>query len=68
VIAQEYSLEIQSRLICRLAVLHNFICIHNPANIPDDTKLETASGPDEETACVEHRTRMLAEQAVGNKE
>ena len=39
-IAQEYSPEIQSCLVSRLAALHNFIHAFDPNNLPDDAKLE----------------------------
>jgi hypothetical protein len=64
VVAQEYSPEMQSRLISGLAVLHNFIRAHDPTDIPDDTEMET----EEETARAERRTAKLAERAVGNEE
>jgi hypothetical protein len=46
-------------------VLHNFICAHDPTDIPDDTKMETVS---EETVQVDHMTAKLANQAIGNEE
>ena len=67
-IAQEYSPEVQSRLICRLAVLHNFIRIYDPADVLEDTELEMAVVADQETACVECMTARLADQAVDNEE
>jgi hypothetical protein len=40
VVAQEYSLNFQSRLISALDVLHNFILIHDPDNLPTDIKTQ----------------------------
>jgi hypothetical protein len=39
VVAQEYSLDIQSQLISALSVLHNFILINDPDDIPEDIKI-----------------------------
>jgi len=68
VIAQEYSPETQSQLISGLAVIHNFIRAYDPADIPEDTEMETATGPNEETARIERMTAKLADRAVGNEE
>ena len=68
VIAQEYSPEVQSRLICGLAVLHNFIRIYDPADVLEDTELEMAVVADQETARAERMTARLADQAVDNEE
>jgi hypothetical protein len=68
VITQEYSPDIQSRLICGLAVLHNFIRAYDPTDIPDELELETATVADDETARTERMTARLADRAVGNKE
>ncbi|KAH9038049.1 hypothetical protein EDB83DRAFT_2189994, partial [Lactarius deliciosus] len=35
-LAPEYSLDVQAKLVSALAVLHNFIRIHDPSNLPDD--------------------------------
>ena len=64
-ITQEYSPDIQSCLVSRLAALHNFIYAFDPTNIPDDTELEI---PKVELAWVAHRTAALAEQTVGHEE
>ena len=70
VIAQEYSPEIQSRLICALAVLHNFIRVYDPSDTFEDTEIETESsaGVNRESAQAERRTATLADWAVGNEE
>lgn len=68
VVAQEYSPETQSQLISGLAVIHNFIRAYDPADILDDTEMETATGPNEETAQMERRTAKLAERDVGSEE
>jgi hypothetical protein len=39
VVAQEYSLDIQSQLISALSVLHNFILINDPDDIPEDIEI-----------------------------
>jgi hypothetical protein len=36
VIAQEYEIETQAQIISALAVLHNFICIHDPEDLIED--------------------------------
>ena len=64
-ITQEYSPEIQSRLVSGLAALHNFIRAFDPTDLPDDAKLEI---PDVETDRVAHRTATQAERAVSNEE
>ena len=67
-IAQEYSPEVQSRLICGLAVLHNFIHIYDLADVLKDMELEMVVVANQETAHVEHMTVRLANQAVDNEE
>ena len=69
-IAQEYSPKIQSRLICALAVLHNFIRVYDPSNTFEDTEIEmeSSAGVNRESAQVERRTATLADWVVGNEE
>ena len=64
-IAQEYSPEIQSRLISGVAVIHNIIRIYDPTDTLEDTELETEIRPNEET---ESLTAKLAERSVGSEE
>lgn len=40
VVPQEYSLEFQARLVSALAVIHNFIRIHDPGDIEEDSEDE----------------------------
>ena len=65
VIAQEYSPEMQSRLISGLAVIHNFIRAYDPSDLPEDSEMETVTGLSGE---VERMTANLADQAVGSEE
>src|ERR1700722_4464757 len=45
VVAQEYDLPTQAQLVSALAVVHNFIYIYNPEDLPEDEDLEDAVGP-----------------------
>ena len=65
VITQEYSPEMQSRLISGLAVIHNFIRAYDPSDLPEDSEMETVTGLSGE---VERMTANLADQAVGSEE
>ncbi|KAF9442364.1 hypothetical protein P691DRAFT_681619, partial [Macrolepiota fuliginosa MF-IS2] len=39
-VAPEYSLDVQSKIILALCVLHNFIHIHDPDDLMEDSDLE----------------------------
>src|SRR6266571_2412097 len=42
----EYSLDMQARLVPALAVLHNFVCIHNPTDLlQDDNNVNNQDHP-----------------------
>jgi hypothetical protein len=40
VVAQEYSLDRQSQLVSALGILHNFILINDPNDLPDDIEIQ----------------------------
>jgi hypothetical protein len=49
-------------------MIHNFICAHDPTDIPNDTEMEMVSVLNEETARVDSMAAKLADRAVGNEE
>ena len=65
VIAQEYSLETQSQLISGLAVLHNFICIHDPTDTLDEDLAEEEP-TNQDPSSIDNSN--LCERALGNEE
>ena len=65
VIAQEYSLETQSQLISGLAVLHNFIRIHDPTDTLDEDLAEEEP-TNQDPGSIDNSN--LRERALGNEE
>lgn len=62
VIAQEYSFEMQSRLISAIAALHNFIRIYDPTDILDDPEEETSQDDPDSMPNRDHRAVGQAER------
>jgi hypothetical protein len=66
--AQEYSLEDQARLVSALAVVHNFICLHNPndndfeEDFTQQSRGKVSSGnvPEDEEGHAAERRKQIA--------
>jgi hypothetical protein len=61
--AQEYSLETQARLVSALAVVHNFICIHDPRDVdPTETDIIEDQGSQIQGAIRGREERVAADE------